>query len=129
MIPINCKITLSFPYTCLFREITIINFWHAPNNLLVENLLASTFHIYSFSAHYTVLWTENNIKTSLQSMQSLQKIWNAQFQSARPSYWYKNGCVAVTRCIITLSFVLNVWLTFWTFGYHFKHLANILRKE
>jgi len=25
-------------------------------------------------------------------------------ESARPSYWYKSGCVALTQCIITLRF-------------------------
>ena len=35
--------------------------WHAPNKLLVENLLASMLHIYSFSAHYAVLLTEKNM--------------------------------------------------------------------
>jgi len=29
----------------------------------VENLLASTLHIYSFSTYYTVLWTKNGIKS------------------------------------------------------------------
>ena len=36
-------------------------------------------------------------------------------QSAHPSYWYKSGCVALTRCISTLRFTsssLNVWLPF-----------------
>jgi len=36
-------------------------------------------------------------------------------KSARPGYWYKSGCVTLTRCIITLCFTsssLNVWLIF-----------------
>ena len=41
-------------FVCLF-EITIITSWCAPNNLLVQNLLASTLCIHSFSAHYAVL--------------------------------------------------------------------------
>jgi len=34
---------------------------------------------------------------------------------ARPSYWYKSGCVALTRSIIILHFASsssNIWLTF-----------------
>jgi len=34
-----------------------------PNKLLMENLLASILRIHSFSAHYAVLWTENNMKS------------------------------------------------------------------
>jgi len=34
-----------------------------PNKVLVENPLASTFHSHSFSAHYAVLYAENNMKT------------------------------------------------------------------
>jgi len=56
MIPIDCKI-INFPYTCMFafcllflRDHQIIS-WHAPNKLLVENLLASTLRIHSFSTH------------------------------------------------------------------------------
>jgi len=44
----------------LLFEITIIISWHTPNKLLVENPLANTLHIHSFSAHYTVL---NNMKS------------------------------------------------------------------
>ena len=38
-----------------FFEITMIISWCAPNKLLVENPLARTLHIHSFSAHYAVL--------------------------------------------------------------------------
>ena len=56
MIPIDCKITnFSLHLFVCFFEITIIISWHAPNKLLEENLLASTFRIHKFSAHYAVL--------------------------------------------------------------------------
>ena len=49
------------------------------------------------------------MKASLQSAQPFDH------QNAHPSYWFKGGCVASTRYIITLHFAsnsLNVWLTF-----------------
>jgi len=57
MIPIDRKIANFSIYLFVYflREITIIISWHVPNDLLVENLLASILHIHSFSAHYTVL--------------------------------------------------------------------------
>jgi len=47
---------LFFLTSCLFfLKITIIISWRMPNYILVENPLASTLHIHSFSAHYAVL--------------------------------------------------------------------------
>ena len=53
VIPIDCEITnFSLHLFVCFFEITIINSWHIPNKLLLENLLASTLR--SFSAYYAV---------------------------------------------------------------------------
>ena len=90
--------------------------WHASNKLLVENLLASTLRIHSFSAHYAVLQAENRMKRiSTNQSSHYRKYVMFNRWSACPSYWYKCGCVALTWCIITLCFAsssLNVWLTF-----------------
>ena len=65
MISIDCKITnfSLYLFVCFFlREITIIISWGTHNKLLVENLLASTLHIHSFSVHYSVLNREQHEK-------------------------------------------------------------------
>jgi len=53
MIPIDRKIS-NFPYTFLLAfilKITIIISGRAPNKLFVENPLASTLRVHSFSAY------------------------------------------------------------------------------
>ena len=51
MIPIDCKIiNFSLYLFVRFFERSPVISWHAPNKLLVENPLASTLCIHSFSA-------------------------------------------------------------------------------
>ena len=56
MTHIDCKITnfSLYLFVCFLKN-TIIFSWHTPNKLFVENLLASTLHIHSFSAYYAML--------------------------------------------------------------------------
>jgi len=56
MIPTDYKITnfSLYLFVCFLGDYHNY-FWHAPSYYLVENLLASTLHIHSFSAHYTSL--------------------------------------------------------------------------
>ena len=118
MIPIDCKITnfSLYLFVSFFWEVTIIISYLAPNKLLVENLLASTLRIQSFSAHYAVLWTENSMKSiSTNQISHYGKYGMHDCQSPCPSYWYKSGCAILRWCIFTFCFASsssNVWLAF-----------------
>ena len=84
--------------------------WRMSNKLLVENLLASTFSSHSFSAHYTVLSAENNMKCILQSIQPLQKCGMHDHQSVHPSYWYKSWYVTLMCCILCFISIQALWM-------------------
>jgi len=119
MIPIDCKIT-NFLYACLFAffwEITIIISWHAPNKLLVENLLARTFRIHSFSAYYAVLQKEDNMKSISTTNPAITENTECMIVKARASVIdIKNGyvcCLNMVYHYASFCFQLfNVWLLF-----------------
>ena len=115
MIPIDCKIT-NFSlhlFVCFFLRDH--HNWWAPNKLLAENPLASTLHIQSFSAHYTVLWTENSMKTISSITPAI--IENMEYTIVKahvPVIDMKLGVSTwhcVSLCFVSLP-ASNVWLPF-----------------
>ena len=90
--------------------------WRAPNKLLVENLVSQyASYLLIFSPLRSVIGSEQHQKHLYNQTRYYGKYEMHDRQSACPSYWYKSGCVALTRCIIMLRFAsnsLNIWLPF-----------------
>ena len=88
------------------------NYFLMCTQLIISGKCFVFTHFQSITEHYKqrTAW-----KASLQSIQLLRKYRMLDHQSPRPSYWYKSGCIALTRCISMLCFASsysNIWLTF-----------------
>jgi len=121
MIPIDCKITN------FFLHLFVLLFWVAIKLIFlgahpIIYLRQPVHFVFTHFQPITLCYKQR--KTLKASLKPTHYYRNTECTIARPSYWYKSGCVTLTWCIITLHLLPALWM----FGYMY-HLKQRITQE